>query len=285
MKVYCIVVTYNGEQWVDKCFGSLRAVDIPLKTIVVDNGSTDGTIRALESRFPEVEIIKPGKNLGFGMGNAAGVQKAMDEGADFVFLFNQDAYLLKGSLSELIKAFDLDKQAGIISPIHLAGDERNLDFGFYRYLNPASTSFLLGDIFSNGLKPLYQSKFINAAAWVMKTSMIKQIGFFHPVFDHYGEDMEYASRMEKNGYKIFVCPSVCIVHDRPQNRTTNVYHQYGQDFQRRMLQALVEKTLTYKEVNVRFLKLFIFNIVTLHAGKAMMVYRNWRKLNQRMKFL
>ncbi len=285
MKIYIVIVTYNGEQWLDKCFDSLRQLDVPVKTIVVDNGSTDGTIGSLRSRFPEVDIIQPGKNLGFGMGNDVGVKKAIAEGADFIFLFNQDAYILSGSFAALIDAFALDKQAGIISPIHLAGDERNLDFGFYKYLNPEATPFLLGDFFNHGLKPLYQSKFVNAAAWVMKTSMIKDIGFFHPAFDHYGEDMEYTSRMAKHGYKTFVFPAFCIVHDRPQNRSTNKYHQYGQDFQRRMLQALIEKTLTYKQVTVRFFKMFLFNLLTLRPSRAAMVYKNWRKLNERKRFI
>lgn len=285
MKVYIIVVTYNGEQWLEKCFISLRQLDVPVKTIVVDNGSTDGTISLLQSRFPEVEIIQPGKNLGFGMGNDVGVQKAISEGADYVFLFNQDAYILKGSFAALLNAFEVDKRAGIISPIHLAGDERNLDFGFYKYVNPQATPFLLGDVFNGGLKPLYQSKFVNAAAWVMRTSMIRDIGFFHPAFDHYGEDMEYTSRMEKHGYKVFVFPAFCIVHDRPQHRITNKYHQYGQDFQRRMLQALIEKKLTYKQVTSRFFKMFLFNLVSFHPSRAIMVYRNWRKLNERKKFL
>src|SRR5688500_11655258 len=111
--------------WLDKCFGSLRTLDVPVKTIAVDNGSTDGTVESLQVRFPEVEIIQPGKNLGFGMGNEAGLKRALKLGADFVFLFNQDAYVLKGSFQKLLDAFDLDTRAGIISPIHLAGDEKN----------------------------------------------------------------------------------------------------------------------------------------------------------------
>jgi hypothetical protein len=91
--------------------------------------------------------------------------------------------------------------------------------------------------------------------------------------------------MEKAGYKLFVFPSVCIVHDRPQTRSENKYHQYGQDFQRRMLQALIEKTLTYSQVRTRFVKLFLFNLVSLKPRNAVQVYKNWQKLNSRLPYL
>jgi GT2 family glycosyltransferase len=283
--IYAIVVTYNGIQWLHKCFGSLRNSDYPIKVIAVDNGSTDGTVEALSTTFPEVEIIKPGKNLGFGMGNTVGIKKALEYGADFVFLFNQDAYLFKGSMRDLLQSFDSDPMAGIISPIHLAGDERNLDFGFYRYVHPNDTPYLLGDLFSNDLRPLYQSKFINAAAWIMRTSMIKQIGFFHPIFDHYGEDVEYALRMEKVGFKFFVFTRYSIVHDRVQNRSLNKFFNYGQDFQRRMLLALVEKKLSYGQVTMKFIRLFFFNLLNFQPGNAVLIYKHWKMVNKKKKFL
>src|SRR5688572_6749628 len=141
--IYIVIVTYNGAKWVDKCFPSLRNADYPVSTIVVDNGSTDGTVAAIQTRYPEVEIIQPGQNLGFGKGNNVGMQKALGYGADFVFLLNQDAYLFKGSLKNLLKKFDEEPRAAIVSPIHFAGDERNLDFDFYRYVNPVDTPYLL----------------------------------------------------------------------------------------------------------------------------------------------
>ena len=57
MKVYVIVVTYNGKKWVDLCFGSLRRSEIPLHTIAIDNASTDKTKQLIKSNYPEVELI------------------------------------------------------------------------------------------------------------------------------------------------------------------------------------------------------------------------------------
>jgi GT2 family glycosyltransferase len=272
-------------KWLDKCFGSLRNSDLSLKTIAVDNGSTDGTVTNLEVKYPEVEIIQPGKNLGFGMGNNVGIKKALDYGADFVFLLNQDAYLLKGSIKEFLEGFNRSMQVGLISPIHLAPDGRNLDFGFYKYLNPEYTPFLLGDSLKGEFKNEYESTFVNAAAWMLSVKMIREIGMFHPAFDHYGEDREYVSRMNKAGYKTLVSSLCCIVHDRPQGRSGNKYHRYGQTITRELLQGLIEKRITYPQACFRIFKLFIRNLVTLELKNVVSVFNGWLWLTRRKRLI
>ncbi|MCB0774675.1 MAG: glycosyltransferase, partial [Flavobacteriales bacterium] len=88
MSVFAIIVTYNGAPWVHACLGSLRASTLPVQTIVVDNGSTDGTPDLIGSAFPEVELVRTGKNLGFGAANNVGMRMALDRGAGHVFLLN-----------------------------------------------------------------------------------------------------------------------------------------------------------------------------------------------------
>ena len=64
--VYTIIVTYNGAKWINKCFGSLQSSSIPLKIIAVDNNSKDNTPQIIKAKFPDVEVIETGENLGFG---------------------------------------------------------------------------------------------------------------------------------------------------------------------------------------------------------------------------
>ena len=82
-KIYCIVITYNGSKWIDKCFGSLVSSTIPLDIIAVDNGSSDGTLEIIHQKFPEVNTIEAHQNLGFGSANNVGIKKAYDAGADY----------------------------------------------------------------------------------------------------------------------------------------------------------------------------------------------------------
>src|SRR5688572_5815310 len=100
--IYCVVVTFNGIKWVRKCFGSLRNSGYPLKTVAVDNGSTDGTQHEIKSEFPEVELIQSQSNIGFGKGNNVGMRIAIESRADFIFLLNQDAWIEANTIETLV---------------------------------------------------------------------------------------------------------------------------------------------------------------------------------------
>src|SRR5438067_8420955 len=115
--VYVVIVTYNGSKWVTPCFSSLRKSTVPLKTIVIDNGSTDDTLARIQSGFPEVEIIGTGKNLGFGKANNIGMELAWQRGADYVFLLNQDAWIDPDAVEKLVEAHRKYPDYGVISPM------------------------------------------------------------------------------------------------------------------------------------------------------------------------
>ena len=91
MKILTIIVTYNGMKWLDRCLGSLRESSLKTDVVAVDNGSTDGTPEYIAANFPEVQLHCTGENLGFGRANNVGLQKAVAEGYDYVYLLNQDA--------------------------------------------------------------------------------------------------------------------------------------------------------------------------------------------------
>src|SRR5690554_1881580 len=114
--IYVIVVTYNGMQWIDKCIESIHSSSIKLKTIIFDNGSTDGTIDFIKNNFTNIELIESKKNLGFGAANNIGIKKAFEEGADYVFLLNQDAWLETNTIEELLKISNQKKDYFILSP-------------------------------------------------------------------------------------------------------------------------------------------------------------------------
>jgi len=103
VKIYSIVITYNGEQWVDKCFKSLVNSNIVNHhMLAIDNGSTDNTLQLIRQNYPTVEIIETGQNLGFGKANNIGMRKAIGANADYVFLLNQDAWVQENTISQLV---------------------------------------------------------------------------------------------------------------------------------------------------------------------------------------
>ena len=137
INVYIIIVTYNGMQWLSKCLSSCVGNHI----IVVDNNSSDETVRYLRSNHPDIILLEQSQNLGFVAANNIGMSYALKNKADYVFLLNQDAYLQVDTISKLIDVYKENTEFGILSPIHLNGNGSKLDRNFSNYIKINNTLF------------------------------------------------------------------------------------------------------------------------------------------------
>lgn len=214
--VYCVIVTYNGMEWIERCLGSLVASSFKNQIIVVDNGSKDGTTAFIRQHYPTVRLIDTGKNLGFGQGNNLGLKIALEEKADHVLLLNQDAWVERDTILQLIQAQTESPQFGVLSPIHLNGSGSDFDDHFYLYL---TRSGIRGHLFSLLLggqseETIIDTPFVNAAAWMVSGDCLQKTGGFDPIFFHYGEDDNFAHRVIYKGYRIGILTSARIYHDR-----------------------------------------------------------------------
>lgn len=215
MNVFVVIVTYNPLKWITPCFESLKHSTIPLQTIVVDNGSTDGSQKKIQSAYPEVDFIASEINLGFGAANNIGIKKAYDQQADFIFLLNQDAWIEPNTIEKLISVSQKNPEFGILSPMHFNGIGDGLDYNFSTFISPEKCKGLLSDIIVDApLKDVYETPFVNAAAWLLTKECIETVGGFNPSFFHYAEDINYADRVMYHKLKIGIVPEVKIFHDR-----------------------------------------------------------------------
>lgn len=214
-EVFVIIVTFNGMYYYDRLFNSLRALSSPVKVVVVDNNSSDDTVQYISASFPEVHIITSNDNLGFGRANNIGIRYAIESGADYVFLLNQDTVVEPNVIADLVRIHQNNPAYGIVCPIHLNLEKDKIESGLLRLLNNYSItdSSLFEDLYFGRLKGAYQSSSINAAAWLIPKEVIMTVGGFDPLFIHYGEDDNYLQRIHFHGYKVCICPSVRIVHD------------------------------------------------------------------------
>lgn len=209
MKVLSIIITYNFEPWLEKSINSLLESTYPTDIIVIDNNSHDNTVQVLKTTYPNIKIVENKYNAGFGQGNNTGMLYALDMGYDYVFLVNQDTWIAPDCLQRLLAVDSLDKNIGIISPIHKDGTGNSLDLGFMEYVNSATQE---GD--------LNIVKFINAAFWLIPIRVLRQVGVFSTIFHHYGEDKDYANRINYYGLKIVFVKEAFAFHDR-QNRNVS----------------------------------------------------------------
>ena len=228
-KIYLIIVTYNAMKWAEKCFSSLRKSSVPVHTMVVDNGSTDGTQEFIKTHFPEVEFIQSAENLGFGKANNLGIEKAYKNGADFFYLMNQDAWIFEDSIRNLLEVYEnypKKEEIGILSPMHLDGTEKKLDVFLDKYISQNFENRMISDLYLKITKPFYEISFVNAAHWFLPKATIDKVGGFNPYFFHYGEDNEYVNRLRFHGKKILLCPESKVVHDGKQALNKVNYQQF-----------------------------------------------------------
>ncbi|WP_339813380.1 glycosyltransferase family 2 protein [uncultured Imperialibacter sp.] len=225
MKVYSIVVTYNGMQcnWIKKCLDSLIYSSIPTNIVLVDNGSVDETVAFVRQNYPDVNLTISEKNQGFGRANNVGIREAIDNGADYVFLLNQDAWVEENTLELLVRAAADNPEYGILSPVHLNGSSTALDYDFSRYIIPEKCPNIISDVYLNQIdNKIYGIDFVNAAAWLISRKCIETVGGFNSLFYHYGEDINYLHRAKYHGYKVGLMPAATICHDR-ESRQKSIY--------------------------------------------------------------
>lgn len=238
--VFVILVTYNGARWIDKNIQSLLASAYPVRIIAVDNQSTDNSV-ALLRQYPQVEVIETGSNLGFGKANNIGMQKALADGADYFFLLNQDAWVFEDTVGSLIANMEANAEIGLLSPLHFQANETDYDTAFATYLSRKN-----GEL--NGL-PLVP--FVNAAAWMLSRACVEKVGYFEPLFGHYGEDRNYCDRVAYHKFLIGVDPNARIVHDRVITRNFNkdiTQSKY------RILSTLINPNLSFGKAKAQALK-------------------------------
>lgn len=269
MKVFTIIVTYNGLKWIDKCISSVLEQST---VVIVDNNSSDGTSKIITEKFPEVVLLSQDKNRGFGIANNIGISYGLKNGADAVFLLNQDAYVGKDCLENLVKISKIKTDYGIISPLHFNGNGNALDYSFQKlaYMSP-----LISDLITKQYsKDIYDFKFINAAAWFIPKDVFLKVGGFDPMFFMYGEDDNFSQRVLYHGFKVGVIPSAEIFHDTSNNNYE--LGTYGSEkYCRQFINSINVK---YANINTdNYKRLWRFKLFLLKKGLIALLFFNISK--------
>jgi GT2 family glycosyltransferase len=213
-RVAVVVVTYQAAAHYERCIASLVCGASELSVIVVDNASSDGSAELIESRFPQVKLLSSPTNLGFGQGNNLGIQEALRWGADYVFLFNQDAYVVGNALDGMVAYMEQHGEVGVCSPMHCSPDESRIDPRTLQYYISPHAPALVSDALLNRSQQSYITRGVNAAAWFVRAEVIREAGVFDPLYFMYAEDDDLLDRWERRKVAFALLTAPRIVHLR-----------------------------------------------------------------------
>ena len=198
-------------KWLDKSLGSIMNSSVDADLFIVDNGSTDGSIKFIQENFPNAKLTISKENLGFGKANNLGLQYALDNNYDFVYLLNQDAWVESDTFEKLIKFSQQNPEFGILSPLQTNKEKTRLDHNFSKC---CGANILSDYLCQQPIKDIYSVDAVMAAHWFLPISTIKIVGGFSPTFRHYGEDLDYINRLHYFNLSVGVTSHTIGVHDR-----------------------------------------------------------------------
>lgn len=212
-KVAIVVLNYNGQNCLAACLRSLANLDYAKKDIiVVDNGSADGSFADAEKRFPQYTFVCNKKNEGFAKGMNTGMRLALGRGAQWIWIFNNDAEADPAALPLLIAAAQENPAAGLLSPVIYGADDGEIWFGKGKvdYFRMRTTHILPAarELVSKS----YPSAFLTGCALLIKRELIEAIGFLDERFFLYYEDADYSLRASAAGFSCLVVPKAKVSH-------------------------------------------------------------------------
>src|SRR4030042_2062386 len=216
-KVYIGVLKWNGALDTLGCISSLKNIDYPYyEIVVVDNGSTDDSVKQIRRQHPDIKIIEFGKNLGYTIGNNIGIKYAIDKFAEYVLVLNNDTLVKPDFLKKLMDIAQEKEGYSIFSPqIRLYPKKDYLWYAGGRIFWPAASVQLFcrnKKLSSLKIKKPKEVNFVTGAAMLVKAKVFKKIGGFDGKFFCYWEETDWQARAVKKGFKIIYVPKSVIYH-------------------------------------------------------------------------
>lgn len=243
--VAIILVNWNGKNDTLKCLvslGKLKAQSSKLKIIVIDNGSTDDSVDAIHEKFPKVDIIETGENLGFAGGNNVGIRKALEARADFVWLLNNDTIVDNNALEALVDAFG-ERRVGIAGSKIYFTPGREYHKERYGQIDRGRVLWYAGGVIDwqnmyashRGVDEVdrgqydvtQETAFVTGCSMMIRGDVFDKAGLLDEKFFAYLEDVDFCLRVKRAGYKLLYVPKSIIWHKNAGSSAVGSQtHQY-----------------------------------------------------------
>jgi len=213
--IYTIILNTNRKQDTLEALGSLFANQYSnFKVILLDNHSTDGSVVAIRTEFPQVQVIELEKNLGYTGNNNIGIEAAIQQGADWLLVLNEDTLLAPDCLEHLVEAGEADAGIGIVGPMVYHHDEPDIIQSAGGSLGAWWRSKHIGQNERDRgqfTTPL-PVEWVSGCAIMLRRQVIEQIGGLDERFFYYWEETEWCVRARKAGWQIVHVPAAKLWH-------------------------------------------------------------------------
>lgn len=218
-RVTVVVVTLNALPWAERALESVRGE----RLVVVDHGSTDGTLELVRTRFPEASLVQQ-ENRGLGAGWNAGIERAA--GSEYVLLLNADAWLVGDALERLVAFADSRPDSAYVGPRLLNPDgslQRSVrafptvwrlatEYLFIRKLAPRSE--LLNAFYAGGFghDEVREADWLMGACMLVRRAAVEQVGGLDERFFLFGEETDWCYRFRQAGWSVVFYPGARCAH-------------------------------------------------------------------------
>ncbi|MCW1888042.1 MAG: glycosyltransferase family 2 protein [Candidatus Moranbacteria bacterium] len=221
-KVVIVVLNYNGEKCLHQTLESLQSLDYREKeVVVVDNASQDHSFDLAKKNFPQFHFISLPKNGGFAYGMNAGMRFALEQKADFIWLFNYDALASRESLRILVRNAETLGDRALFSPTIFNNKKIWFEGGRINYWKMRVEHLRQ----KRDQEKAFKTQFLTGCALFLPIRAIKEIGFLDEDFFLYYEDADYSKRALNKGFDLYVVPEAKVLHSEESvHNPQKVYH-------------------------------------------------------------
>lgn len=215
--VAVIILNWNQLKLTLDCLESLEKIVYQnCEIILVDNGSTDGSTAAIHERYPQLIIIENKRNLGFSEANNIGIRKALQLGADYVLLLNNDTVVDPGFINALILTAEEDASIGMVGSKMYYYDHPQTIWCAGNAINWANGSMvrLQAEQLDPGgcVEKSLDVDFITACSLAIKRKVLEDVGLMDAHFFIYYDETDWCVRAARQGYRVVYVPDSKIWH-------------------------------------------------------------------------
>lgn len=216
--VHVLILNWNGLEHLEVCLDSLGKSDYPnIKFVLIDNASTDNSLAFAESRHghdPRFDVMALDENLGWGGGNNAGMRAAMEAGAGYVFLINNDTAVAPDTISKLVRLAGEHPDAGALAPKMLMFHQPDIlnSLGMVGSRTGSCWDRGIGRIDGPAWGEVVETLAACGGAAFFRVSALEKVGLLDASFGIYFDDVDMCMRLWMAGYKTLTCPSAIVRH-------------------------------------------------------------------------